>query len=280
MRTGLAILLMLAACAPPPEDPPTAQGPRRIVSLDFCADQYVLTLVKRREIAGLSPDATKSFSYMREAAKGLPVVRPRAEDILMLEPDIVVRSYGGGPNAAAFFARAGIDVVQIDHANDMEGLEEVIKAAAEDLGARRRGAALLSDMRARLAALDAAVEGDRKSASVLYLTSKGAAAGRGTVIDDAIARAGFSNFRRRAGWGSIPLERLASARPDIIAAGFFETGDLVTDRWTPARHPVLRRRLEDGPVVRLPGAWTACAAWPLVDAVEALAASGRRSAGP
>ncbi len=277
MRRWLMILLALlsggAGCAPPPEEPVAAASARRIVSLDFCADQYVLKLVDHAEIAGLSPDATKSFSYMRAAAAGFRTVRPRAEDILLLKPDLVVRTYGGGANIAAFLERAGIDGVQIGYATNLAGVEDVIAAAARDLGVEARGAALIAEMRARLAAIESA----GAARSVLYLTSKGAAAGGGTMIDDVIARAGFNNFAHRSGWGSIPLERLAAARPDLIAAGFFETGDMVTDRWTPARHPVVQRRLENGPVVRLPGAWTACGAWPLINAVEALAAAARDS---
>ena len=79
----------------------------RIVSLDFCADQYVLKLADREQILAVSPDAVREFSYMRETAQGLPTVRSVAEDVLILKPDLVVRSYGGGPKAGDFFERAG-----------------------------------------------------------------------------------------------------------------------------------------------------------------------------
>ena len=37
------------------------------------------------------------------------------------------------------------------------------------------------------------------------------------------------------------------------------------------RHPVARAQLDGGAVVPIEGAWTACGAWFLMDAVEALA---------
>ena len=83
--TRLAILfgiLLLAACGAP--DGALVRGetgkPMRIVSLDYCADQYVLKLADREQILAISPDATGDFSYMREAARGVPTVRAAAED--------------------------------------------------------------------------------------------------------------------------------------------------------------------------------------------------------
>ena len=95
----LVFVAALAACssAPPPAPPPRAL---RIVSLDYCADQYVLRLVARDRIVAVSRDARKPFSYMRAAAAGVPQVAARAEDVLVLRPDLVVRSYGGGAGAA------------------------------------------------------------------------------------------------------------------------------------------------------------------------------------
>ena len=92
---------------------------QRIVSLDYCADQYVLKLADREQILAISPDAVKDFSYMQDAAVGVPTVRPVAEDVLILKPDLIVRTYGGGPNAAAFFKRAGVPVLQVGWAKQI-----------------------------------------------------------------------------------------------------------------------------------------------------------------
>ena len=261
------LLTTILSCAPRPAPRSADAASTRIVSLDFCADQFVLKLVDREQIAALSPDAEKSFSYMREHAKGLPRVRPRAEDILLLRPDVVARSYGGGPRATAFFERAGIKVVQISYADDIESVRQSMRAAARDLGVAERGEALVAEMDARLAALP----NSDSAPSVLYLTSKGAVAGAGTSIDDMLTRAGGRNFQTAPGWTSAPLERLAYDRPDMIAAGFFETADLTADIWSPTRHPLARRRLAERPVIDIPGASTACGAWFVMDAVEALA---------
>ena len=263
------VLAMAAGCTAEHANHINETAAPRIVSLDFCADQFVLKFADRSLIAAVSPDAEKSFSYMRAQAKGVPKVRPRAEDVLLMRPDIVVRSYGGGPNAATFFERAGIKVVQINYANDIAGIRQNILHVANALGAPQRGKDVAAAMDARLAAIETPTHAPK----TLYLTSKGASAGNGTLIGEIFERAQLENFQTVTGWTTTPLERLAYEAPDVIAAGFFETNDLTADIWSAARHPLAQRRVAEIPRIDLPGAWTACAGWFIADAVEALAQS-------
>ena len=264
---------LAAACTGAPAGVGASAGgdsdPRaaRIVSLDYCADQFVLGLAERDRILALSPDAGKDFSYLRAEAVGLPTVRPRAEDVLALEPDLVVRSYGGGPRAGVFFQRSGVPVLQIDYAPDVDAVRDRIRQAALALGVPGRGEALIGGMDARLAQARART----RDASTLYLAPSGVAAGSGTFVDHLIAEAGLENFDDRIGWRSIPLERLAYETPDVYAVPVFEHINHNV-LWTPFRHPVALRRVQAGRAVSLDGATTSCGAWFLADAVEALAA--------
>ncbi|PAX06726.1 ABC transporter substrate-binding protein [Sphingomonas lenta] len=269
MRRALAALLALAGCAPAAPPAPAPVSPRRIVSLDYCADQYVLKLAPRDRILAVSRDAVRPTSYMRAAAAGLRRVAPRAEDVLVLKPDLVVRSYGGGPGAAEFFARAGIPVLQLPYAEDLPGIRAATVDVAAELGVPARGRALAAEMDARLAGLP---RRDRSEAA-LYMTPGGVTAGPGTLVAELLAAAGLRNFQREPGWRDLPLERLAYERPDLVAfASFKDVGD--AEPWSAARHPIARAQL-DGPVVGLEGAWTACGGWFLLDAVEALARGPR-----
>ena len=261
----LAACVLLAACEAPPPQGSTA---RRIVSLDYCADQFVLGLAQRRDILAVSPDAGAAFSYMRAAAVGLPTVRPRAEDVLALQPDLVVRTYGGGPNVRAFFERAGVPVLQIGFADDIDGARAVIRHAARGLGAPERGETLIVGMDARLRAARVHAPGTR----ALYMTPAGYTAGPGTLVHGLFAAAGLDNFQSRSGWRPIPLERLAYESPDLVAEAAFGDGTSHDDAWTSFRHPVVRRTVRSVPAAVIDGATTSCGAWFLTDAVAALAA--------
>ena len=285
--------------------------PRRIVSLDFCADQYVLKFAERDRILALSPDAGREYSYLRGQAAGLATVRPAAENVIALAPDLVVRSYGGGPRAASMFERAGIAVHNIERAENMESILRAVTGTAHALGSAERGRAIAEEMRGRLMALrpqaaDAGVQspdpnaqsadvatGDRAPiisaaaagagdrpvnagapstpVSALYMTPGGVTTGPGSLIHEILTAAGLENFQTRPGWGPIPLERLAYEQPDLIAAAFQEDLENHPHAWSAIRHPVARAQLDGGAVVPLDGAWTACGAWFALDAAEALA---------
>jgi iron complex transport system substrate-binding protein len=265
LALGGFFLAALSACAQPPVADKTA--PRRIVSLDYCADQYLLRFAKREDILALSIDARKPFSYMRDEAVGLPQVRPRAGDVLALEPDLVIRSYGGGPDIGGFLERAGVSVVQIGFPGTIAEVRQEALRIGTELGQPDEARAVVEDMDRRLARI---TKGEGRE--TLYITPGGVAAGEDTMVDDLLKAAGLANFQTRMGWNPIPLERLAYDRPQQIALGFAKSNRDRIDTWSAARHPIAQAQLKDLPVIPIEGAWTACGGWFLVEAVEALAA--------
>jgi len=271
---ALFFATLLASCSgerPLPETRAKTK-PARIVSLDFCADQYVLKLANHENILALSPEAVMDHSYMRAEASGLPTVRPLAEDAIALQPDLIVRSYGGGPNAQRFFEAAGVPVLTVGWAGDFAAIKSVTQQVADGLGERERGADLVAEIETRLAALP---ETTTKQ-SLLYMTPTGVTTGPGSLIHQLITAAGLENYEPRAGWHSLPLERLANQTPDLVATSFFDTEALAQDRWSAARHPIARQQTANSKPVNLPGAWTACGAWFALDALEVLAEANTR----
>jgi iron complex transport system substrate-binding protein len=268
VRTILAALACLLLCACSQVAERGADAPRRIVSLDYCADQYVLKFADREDILALSPDAEKRFSYMRAAAEGIPTVRPRTADVLSLQPDLVVRTYGGGHDIADFMKEPGVPVVQIGFPQSIAEVRGEVLRVGTELGKLDEAEQLVADMDRRLKAL---AERSGPQREVLYMTPAGVTAGDGTLVHELFVAAGLRNFQDRPGWNPLPLERLAYDRPDLIATAFFESKTNHVDNWSAARHPVARAQLRELPVVPLEGAWTSCGGWFLIDAVEALA---------
>ena len=250
--------------------------PSRVVSLDFCADQYVLKMIEPERILAVSPDASAPFSYMQDKAIGLKSVRSSAEDVMILKPDLVVRSYGGGPNTAAFLEKAGIPVLNVGWAGDIDGIKRVTSEMAQGLGVPERGAEIIADMEARLASLKTQSHNNK----VLYMTPSGTTSGAGSLVHQIIVQAGLENFQDKPGWRSLPLERLAYERPDMVAAAFFDTNRLEKDAWSAMRHPVARAQINELPTVALDGSWMSCGAWFSMDAIEALAGRNYVEGGP
>jgi iron complex transport system substrate-binding protein len=252
---------------------PVEAAPRRVVSLDYCADQFVLALADREQIAALSRGAHRDDSYYRARAAGLRQTRGSLEEVLALSPDLVVRNWGGPWDAEAVYARFGVAVLQVGDAPSFSAARADLLDAASVLGHAQRGDALAADLDARLARLRGGAS--REPPPVMYLSAGGAVAGRGTMIDAAITAAGGRNLRNEASWTVLPLERMVDTPPALVALGFFDTGRERMNAWSPSRHAALRRALANARTVSLPAAAISCEAWYAVDAAEIIAAALR-----
>lgn len=248
----------------------------RVLSLDQCADQYVLALSPRADIVGLSTRATRSDSYLGAQAHGLPLRRASEETILAARPDIVVRYWGGDERLLARLAGRGVTVVRIDDATDFPGIRSNVRRVAQALKQRSTGEVLIAGMDRQLAASREVWRGAR----AFYLTSGGDTAGSGTLVDSMMRAAGLTNAETGPGFRPVSLEQLVLHPPDAIVGGFFDADSDASQSWGIGRHQVARDLLERRGLVRLPASLLGCPAWFAGDGVAAIAASrGRRNAG-
>ncbi|MFN3835021.1 MAG: ABC transporter substrate-binding protein [Glycocaulis sp.] len=254
--------------------PVTAQ-PQRIVSLDYCADQYVLGLARREQIAALSPLARSDYASLAAEADGLPLIRADLEAVLAARPDLVVRNWGGDGRLMALLERLGIAVHQIGYVTSFDDVRREVRAASEAFAEPETGEAVLARMDAALVAIEAA-----GPLTALYVTPGGVTAGDGTFIDAIIRAAGLDNTARQPGWADLPLEAVAAAAPDIIVTGFMNGGTEGVNAWSASRHPVMRRALEQRPAIPLDTGVLSCASWLAADEAVRLNAFARREAQP
>ena len=254
----------------------STQAAPRIVSLDQCADQFVLALSPRPWIAGLSPRVLADDSLLRQRAKSLPIVRADIEAILGARPTVVVRYWGGSPLLQADLRRRGVIVVTIDDAIDFAGVRANVRRVARTLGETGAGEVLIAGMNAKLAASAGAWRGRRAA----YLTGGGATSGTGTLIDAMLRAAGLKNATQSQGFSEISFESFVVNPPSAIVAGFFEDAVAARQPWGLGRHRLLHDLVKRRAIVSLPASILACPAWFAADGVEAIAAAapGRRTA--
>jgi iron complex transport system substrate-binding protein len=238
-----------------------------VLSLDQCADQYVLALSPRPAIVGLSMRADDADSRLRERARGLPLRRGDLETALAVHPQVVVRYWGGEPRLIAALQARGVRVVTIAEAKDFAGVRADVRAVAAALEAQPAGEALVAQIDARLAR----AAGAWKGARALYLTPGGATTGPGALADAILRGAGMTNAEARPGYQTVSLERLALDPPGAVVLGFFDTFQLAGDSWGVGRHSVLQRVARQHAVASLPGSLLGCPDGSAAEAVELLA---------
>lgn len=251
------LAMFLLGAAPPTE------APRRVVSVDLCADQLVLNLADRGQIAGLSRNAADpALSAAAARARGLPILRDSAEALLVADPDMIVAVPAWNGRGRVGQARR---VVGIPDAQSYPAIVAQLRTAGAALGRRERAEALIGRMNARLAALPAN-PGRGKVAA--YVQRRGYLTGTGTLIDDLLGRLGLVNLAARLGkpvLAQLSVEEIVAARPDYL---IYESATaVVSDQGTEMlHHPALR----DIPKLWIPQSWTVCGGPEYVLAAESL----------
>jgi iron complex transport system substrate-binding protein len=246
---------------------PAVAAPVRVMSVDQCADQYVLALAPRAEIVGVSKRALNPDSNERALAPGLPERRPTLESILGAQPTVVVRYWTADARLGEALTRRGITVVQLNDPNDFPGIADNVRAVAKALGREPQGEALVARMNAELATSRGAWRGAR----ALYLTPGGFTAGDGTLVGATLRAAGLTPEAKSPGYGPAPLEALVLDPPVALVLAFFR--DLADGRQHWAVGGAARvESLTGRPVIAsLPGTIVGCPAWFAADGALALA---------
>jgi len=242
------------------------------MSLDQCADQYVLALAPRASIVGVSFRAGDPDSYLASAARGLPRRRATSEAILAAAPQVVVSYWGGDPLLFRTLARRGVSVVQIDEASDFAGVRANVRKVAAALGQTAGGEALVARLDGQLSSARGAWSGR----PALYLTSAGYTAGQGTLVHAMLGGAGLSDAAPSPGFGRVSVERLLLDPPMALVLGFFDRYGLSQQNWGPGRHGLIQQIARTRAIGRLPGSLLGCPAWFAGDAVQSLGAAARR----
>ena len=234
-------------------DSKRAERPQRIVSLNLCADQLVLALADRSQIAGLTANATSpEMSAEAARARGLRLLGTSAEEILAIEPDLIVGLPARSNVAIGALKKQDYRMLDLRSADTLEQIFASIRQTAAAVGHPERGEALIAQMNRDLAQIPK--PGHGKVAA--YYQRRGFMTGTDTLIDELMGRMGLVNLARKLNkppLAQVSLEEMVAARPDYLIVE--SATDRVTDLGTEMlHHPALRGI----PRISIPQAWTVC----------------------
>ncbi len=272
-----ALAGLLAPCGQAATAP--AKTPRRIVSLNLCADPLLLDLADPDRIVALSRfSRDPGLAQAAARARAFPLNGGSAEEVLALRPDLVLAS---GPRLSVvreLLKRRGVRVVDLPRQESLAGVEKAMTAVAKAVGHPERGRAEIARLEARLAAAGPPPGGGRTAA---YYQRRGYLTGTGTLMDDLFRRVGLVNLAgrlHRPALSQISVEEMALARPDFLV---LESATArVTDGGTEMlHHPVLDRATPPAHRIYIPQATTVCGGPAYADAVVTLARDIRAANG-
>jgi iron complex transport system substrate-binding protein len=218
-----------------------ARHPMRIVSLNMCVDGILIDLVSHDRIAALSHYARDpQRSIIADVARHLPITYETAEEVVALQPDLVLTSRHSAIATRNALRRVGIRFELFDVPDTIAGSLEQVRRVARLLGAEREGEAMVERIEQALEA--ARLPPGQTPLTAAIFQPGGQSAGANTVVGELMELTGLQNIAARYGvdqYRPLPLEALISAPPDVLLVGETSPGaPMKTERLV--RHRALR----------------------------------------
>lgn len=249
-RMIIAVFVLMAAACP-------VGAVERVVSLDYCADQFMLSLADRSQIMALSRDATQSHSFYADQAQGIRQFGATAEEVLHINPDLVIR-YWGGRKFLDILARADIPVVSPRYGSGADMLYKNLRLVGKALDREAQAEKLIA---AHFTRHENLRQKPALALRAVYITPSGTTAGTGTFVDDILHLAGLKTVAGELGlegWQAFPLEALVHNPPDIIIGSFFDLDNPRIANWSIARHGRIKEMMDNIPTILVPGRYLSC----------------------
>ncbi|MBX5436559.1 MAG: ABC transporter substrate-binding protein [Alicyclobacillaceae bacterium] len=192
--------------------------PHRIASVTEGTDEILSALVPKKDVVLVTTQATNpTYSNVVRWAKGIPAIaQADAERIVAAKPDLALLASYTTPGVLSQVKQAGIPAYEFGDFNSIADVEHNIVVVGKLVGQPERARAVVADMEAKLARLQAAAK-RHKPLTVLDYSSYGYVAGKGTTVNDIIVRAGARNAAAAVnGWQKVTDEQVVKMNPDVI----------------------------------------------------------------
>lgn len=211
---GAALLaLSLAAAAPALAD----TRPQRVISANLCADELVLHLADRAQIASVSAlSADPALSNVAPLVAGLPTNRGSVEEIVRQQGDLILTGAYLSPFTKALLKERAIDHMTLPPWSSLENGFAQIRAVAARLGRDEGGEELIRRIETARDALKDLAPAPR---SFLVLHRRGYSPGRATLTSQMAEFAGLRDASGDLGLaqgGFARLEQVLTLRPDYL----------------------------------------------------------------
>jgi iron complex transport system substrate-binding protein len=248
-----------------------AAGLPRIASMNVCTDQLLVPLADPGQILGLSRFSRDAWqSFVADEARRFPALSGGAEDILVLQPDIIVASLFDKRSTRELLRQNGLRLAEFAVPRNLDEVKDQIRRMGEITGHPDRAAA-------EIARLDEAIAKARQAAlekryRVLPLSRRGFVAGSDSLVSSLLGEIGLLNAAGDLGVGMggfASLEAIVSLKPDFLLVS--EAGDRAEDEGRAfLLHPALERFYPPEKRIVIPERLTVCGGVMIADALELL----------
>ncbi|MFO1076506.1 MAG: ABC transporter substrate-binding protein [Planctomycetota bacterium] len=258
-----------------------ATPPQHIVAGSLLAAEVLLAIAPRERIAGVHElAANPRFSLVVDEVAGLPLVGAEPEQLLAVQPDLVIVDAFTRPETLALLDGAGVPVLRTATPANFDDIAANIERIGRACHLDGSAAALVSTMRGRLAELAAGNDASLRGFRVMSLDGALHTMGKGSLFDAVVTAAGATNQAAANGIGPfcrLDIEWVLAFSPDVLVIDSMPGSEDVDRAWIAQTSgleyvPAVR----DGRVLFVPSPQFATTSHRLVDAAFLLRERLRR----
>lgn len=218
-------------------------------------------------VSALSTDPRGSA--MAEVAARYPLNHGRAEEIYLMQPDLVIAGTFTRRATVDMLDRLGIPVLLLEPAYTLDDIATLLTQTGKALGQEAKATSLVADFRTRLGLLNSK---DAVNPRAALYSANGYTSGDRTLAGEILSAAGLGNVAAEAGLadgGFLPLEVLVMAAPDTVITGVPYAGESRAEAVTD--HPVIAALRDGRPGARMMDRDWVCGTPFVLQAIDAMA---------
>ena len=249
----------------------THADPMRIVSINTCLDAVLVELVPHDRLRAISYYSRDPWrSTIAALAQTLPITYETAEEIVALQPDLVLTGRHSAIATRSALRHVGIRFEVYDVPQSIAESLEQIRTLARMLNREPQGEQLIQRIE-RVIAESRPPAGATPISAVIYQPG-GLTSGADTVTGELMQIAGLENVAARYGvrkYRPLPLELLVADPPEILLTGDTAYG-AVTQAERIVHHRALRALQSQMTQERFPARLLYCSGPAMIGALDAL----------
>jgi len=190
----------------------------RIASLNLCTDSMLFELADPLQIVSVtSLSREEEYSHYSELAQNIRINRGLAEEIILLDPDLVLAGSYTATGTTTLLKQLGYRVLIFKPVLDIDGFRNSFLRLADAIGAIEKANQLLIKMDKDIAEIKKP-ETTLWPRAIIYQPN-GFSPGVQSLANEMLDIAGVTNlaaeFNIEHG-GFVPLEQLVVAKPDVV----------------------------------------------------------------
>ncbi|MEZ5938071.1 MAG: ABC transporter substrate-binding protein [Hyphomonadaceae bacterium] len=278
LRAALCAALA-SVCLNAPAAAQAPAKPQRIVSTNLCTDQMLLYLVEPERIISLTYLSWKNDATPPRFRDALSRIKPNhglAEEVLRMDPDLVIAGAYSARFTTSLLRRLGKDVVEFEPDNSFDDMYADFRKMGDLVGERERAETLIRDFQTELARLEADSPAGDKPVYAAFEPNMGVV-GKDMFLSEVVNAGGFQTLGEAmgfSGYRNLPIEQIVQLTPDLISTDpGYGSPAMATDI---LRHPLMRRMTATIPELNIPPRYTNCPTPETLEAVRMLVEARKR----